>query len=213
MATRDWTRRVNDWRDKARERTRLMSKRTPAKPRPFNHFDTPIEAIEPLLSLLEDEGMVFGEPCLGSGNVAQVLKQGGFICGYTGDIQTGQDVLQWTNQEKVDFAATNPPWDRRRILTNQIIDHLLSLGIPSWLLLPGDWIFNQSSAPWLPFVSDVLSVGRVRWITGTHQSGFENAAWMRFTREPHDGAKLHAQRKRTKCSTSMSISKRRAAST
>lgn len=174
-----------------------MSKRTSGLPRhPNDHYDTPTEAIKPLLPLLENEGPVFAEPCLGSGNITLVLKRGGFLCGYAGDIQTGQDVLEWTNPEKVDFVCTNPPWDRSRALTNRIVDHLVCLGIPAWLLLPTDWLANQNSAPWLPHISDILFLGRVRWIAGTTNGGMENSCWIRFNQGHRGGAKLHGQRKR-----------------
>jgi hypothetical protein len=51
---------------------------------------------------------------------------------------------------------------------------------PTWLLLETDLASTKQAAPFMPSCSDIVSVGRLRWIEGTIMSGKQNFAWYRF---------------------------------
>ena len=50
----------------------------------------------------------------------------------------------------------------------------------TWLLLPADFASNQWFVPFLPQCTDIVAIGRVRWIEGTKGNGYDNFAWYRF---------------------------------
>jgi hypothetical protein len=42
------------------------------------------------------------------------------------------------------------------------------------------WASTVQAAPFLPRCSDIVAVGRVKWIEGTKHTGFDNFAWYRL---------------------------------
>jgi hypothetical protein len=75
----------------------------------------------------------------------------------------------------------------------KLIEHFLRTAPMTWLLLPADWMHNRHAGPFLPSCTDVVSVGRVRWIEGTKMSSMENFAWYRFDVHHSAGPILHAR--------------------
>ena len=47
-----------------------------------------------------------------------------------------------------------------------LIEHFART-LPTWLLLETDWGLNQAGRTFMPSCSDIVSVGRLRWIEGT----------------------------------------------
>jgi hypothetical protein len=157
-----------------------MTKRNPNLPRyPRDNYATPAKAVAPVLFFLNREGEKFAEPCAGDGKLVRHLMDQGFGCAYAGDISTGQDAMAWTDPEDVDFICTNPPWDRE--VLHPLIDHLVSLQKPVWLLIDADWMHTQQAIPYLRFCTHIISIGRVRWIEGTLMDGYDNSCWYRFS--------------------------------
>ena len=177
-----------------------MSKRSPGKfePRPRDFFPTPLKAALPLIPYLRNEGIErFAEPCCGESDLVRHLESFGLTCVYAGDISTGQDALARTSYGAIDAIITNPPYDTKhsRKLMHRLIRHFLRSGTITWLLIDSDWMFTQQAAPFLPACSDIVTIGRLRWIAGTDDDGYDNFAWYRFDADHSDGPRLHWQGK------------------
>ena len=52
-----------------------------------------------------------------------------------------------------------------------LIAHFLRILPTVWLLLETDWASTKQAPPFMPWCSDIVSVGRLRWIEGTTMSG------------------------------------------
>jgi hypothetical protein len=59
---------------------------------------------------------------------------------------------------------------------------------PTWLLVYTDWLFTQQARPFLSRIRDVIVVGRVRWIEGTKDVGYDNCCWLLFDCPRPDGS-------------------------
>ena len=177
-----------------------MSKRAKNKfeMRPRDFYPTPRKAVLPLIPYLHRDGIkTFAEPCCGEGDLIRHLEGFGLVCVYAGDIATGRDALARTSYGACDSIITNPPFDtaHQRRLMHKMIRHFLRSGIPVWLLIDTDWAFTQQAAPFLPACSDIVVIGRVRWIEGSDNDGYDNFAWYRFDADHTDGPRLHWQGK------------------
>jgi hypothetical protein len=58
------------------------------------------------------------------------------------------------------------------------------LALPVWLLLDHDWIANQAAAPHVSRISQIVQLGRVRWIAGSKGNGSANLLWLQFEPAP-----------------------------
>lgn len=156
--------------------------------RPQDAYDTPLDAVLPLLPFLQP-GTAFVEPCAGKGDMVDHLVNHGHRCvgaidvePRRGDIRRGDAMrLRWASTSG--FFITNPPWTR--VLLHGLITHL-SRQTPTWLLFDADWMHTIQAASFMPICRRIVSVGRVRWIEGTDSDGKDNAAWYLFdaTRPP-----------------------------
>ena len=106
-----------------------------------------------------------------------IWKSFGLRCVYAGDIRTGQDALALDDYGAADVIITNPPWSRD--LMHRLIAHFQNIR-PTWLLLDADWAHTKQAAPFLPHCSDIVAIGRVKWIEGSKYTGKDNCAWYRF---------------------------------
>ena len=132
----------------------------------------------------------FAEPCAGDGALVRHLELFGLRCTYVGDIATRQDALARDTYGNADAIITNPPYTRE--LMHALIQHLQRIA-PTWLLLEADWAYTKQAAPFMPSCSDVVAVGRLRWIEGTTMSSYENFAWYRFDARHRAGPIFHAR--------------------
>ena len=139
-------------------------------------YPTPLAAVSPLIPHLGDV-RTFAEPCCGNGSLVRHLESFGLHCVYAGDIATGQDALALDTYGDVDAIITNPPYERKTM--HALIMHFACI-LPTWLLLETDWASTKQAKPFMPFCSDMVSVGRLRWIEGTTMTGKQNFAWYRF---------------------------------
>jgi hypothetical protein len=101
------------------------------------------------------------------------LESFGLRCVYAGDIATGRDALALDTYGGADAIITNPPYERKTM--HALIAHFARV-LPTWLLLETDWAYTKQAAPFMPWSSDIVSVGRLRWIEGTSMSGKQNFA-------------------------------------
>ncbi len=154
-----------------------MGKRSSFKRRPQDAYDTPPEAVAPLLPHLPP-GTFYAEPCAGKLQLVEALGDAGHKCTYAHDIAQGRDALK-TSGFYCDYIITNPPWTRQ--ILHPMIDHFRKL-CPTWLLFDADWMHTKQAIPFLPYCRKIVSVGRVSWMqNGT--GGMENCAWYLFDRD------------------------------
>lgn len=159
-----------------------MGKRSNFDRIPRDFYPTPFEAVEPLLAHLPEK-VWFSEPCAGAGDLVGHLSSVGHVCDQALDIApqvsgiwTG-DALKWRPCSPCDMIITNPPWDRK--ILHPMIEHFSALR-PTWLLFDADWMHTKQSAPFMPWLHKVVSVGRVKWIPDSKMTGKDNCAWYLF---------------------------------
>ena len=142
-------------------------------------YNTPAKAVQPLLRWLEP-GTEFLEPCYGQGALAAALKAAGhrFCGGFDLPLDARKQCYGVRSGE---IFITNPPyWGKPKDLHPLILN--LSNQAPTWLLMPADWLFNQSSSSLTTRLAMVVAIGRVRWIPGSRSDGKDNVAWLLFDR-------------------------------
>ena len=97
-------------------------------------------------------------------------------------------MLEANDFEGADAIISNPPWPWPSYMrggqpegtpTIQIIEHLMAIR-PTWLILSADFAHNVYFEPLAPYCSKIVSAGRVKWMAGTKNTGFDNAAWYLF---------------------------------
>jgi hypothetical protein len=156
---------------------------------PRDFYPTPYAAVPPLIPHLRGV-RTFAEPCCGDGALVNHLESHGLQCVYQGDIAAGQDALSLEHYGDADTIITNPPYTRP--VMHALIEHFARI-LPTWLLLESDWAHTKQAVPYMPRCSDIVSVGRLRWIAGTTMSGYDNFAWYRFDARHRAGPIFHAR--------------------
>ena len=168
-----------------------MGRRSDFKRRPHDAYQTidprAVQALKPYLNGVR----TFAEPCVGQGELLRQLKDTGLMCVLACDILEGIDALQLPNFNGCDAIITNPPWTRQ--LLHPMILHFQQVA-PTWLLFDADWAFNKHAAPFLDQCSDIVAIGRLRWMEGSKTSGKDNAAWYRFDDWHNGGPRFHGRR-------------------
>lgn len=154
-----------------------MSKRSNFERRPMDAYQTiDPKAVNTLLPFIRGVG-TFAEPCCGDLHLVNDLESQGFVCVYYSDITRGNDALEAKGFNEPDAIITNPPWSRP--ILHDMILHFQRIA-PTWLLFDADWAHTGQARPFLPQCSHIVSVGRLKWIEGTTQTGKDNCAWYRF---------------------------------
>jgi hypothetical protein len=132
----------------------------------------------------------FAEPCAGDGALVRHLEAFDLRCVYSGDIRTGQDALALDHYGAADAIITNPPWSRD--VLHGLITHFQNIA-PTWLLLDADWKETRQAAPFLPHCSDIVPIGRVKWIEGSKHTGKDNTCWYLFDSKHTAGPVFHGR--------------------
>jgi hypothetical protein len=161
-----------------------MGKRSTFDRIPRDFYPTPAEAVAPLLPHLPAD-FSFVEPCAGAGDLVRHIEGPGRRCIWAFDIEPQSDDVRVSdafnmrlfNWGPPDLIITNPPWDRS--VLHPMIAHF-SAQRPTWLLFDADWMHTRQSAPFMPWLRKVVSVGRVKWIPGSKMTGKDNCAWYNF---------------------------------
>lgn len=159
-----------------------MGKRSDFERVPRDFYPTPLEAVKPIFTHLAPKTR-FIEPCAGDGALIRHLEGAEHECIHCSDIEPRQPVLAVRDATKDRFYAldsifiTNPPWDRK--LLHPIIENL-SDQAPTWLLFDADWMHTRQSAPFMPRLRKIVSVGRVKWIPDSKMTGKDNCCWYLF---------------------------------
>lgn len=160
----------------------MMGKRSSFDRIPRDFYPTPPEAVAPLIPHLE-YGTSFAEPCAGDGALIRALESAGMSCVDALDIEPRTDIawqgdaLDWHHEASVDAIITNPPWARN--VLHPMIQHF-ARSRPTWLLFDADWMHTRQSAPFMPILRKVVSVGRIKWIADSPFTGKDNACWYLF---------------------------------
>lgn len=161
-----------------------MGKRSDYEREKLDYYPTPHGAVIPLLPHLPPS-IRFVEPCAGAGILIQHLQQHGHKCVSAFDVHPRADgirrhdasFMEKADLNGADFIITNPPWDRHAL--HQIIERSVFL-CPAWFLFDSDWMHTRQAIPYLRHCSMIVSVGRVKWIEGTNNSGMDNCCWYKF---------------------------------
>jgi hypothetical protein len=165
-----------------------MGKRSDFARRERDCYDTPLEAVLPLLPHLK-YGTMFVEPCAGAGALIQHLEANGMSCQRAFDVEPRgpwierQDVLEEGFEPcsaAADMVITNPPWQRATL--HEMIRRFSRLQ-PAWLLFDADWVHTRQAAPYLPWLRRIVSIGRVKWIADSPYTGKDNCAWHLFDQQ------------------------------
>ena len=144
--------------------------------RASDFYPTPPEAVRPLIPHLVRAGVkTFAEPCYGDGSLARHLDElGDLACIVDGDLVHGSDARDWVREDygDVDAVITNPPW------TPDIMAEIMwmqSRFVPAWFLIYSDWLFTRQSAQLMrDRCTDIVPIGRLKWIPDTKSVGFDN---------------------------------------
>jgi len=163
-----------------------MGKRDPEKfekkPRDA-YFTIDPAAVETLVPHLQPSKF-FIEPCAGAGDLAISVASHGFHCAAMYDIEPqGDGVLQrncLSLGEKdawfADHFITNPPFTWK--VLQPILDHLTCF-LPTWLLLPADYMHNVRMGTYMKVCKKVVSIGRLYW-EENKVKGVDNYCWYLF---------------------------------
>lgn len=161
-----------------------MGKRSDFERVPRDFYPTPREAVLPLIPHLPQDHFWFDEPCAGNyALVNHIEKETKGECCLAYDIDPQSpfvvkaDILTDRIALKSGLIITNPPWDRK--ILHPMIELFSDQG-PTWLLFDADWLHTKQSAPFLPRLRKIVSVGRVKWIPDSKMTGKDNCAWYLF---------------------------------
>lgn len=159
-----------------------MGKRSDFSRAPRDFYPTPLEAVLPLLPHLP-YGTMFAEPCAGDGALVDYLEAAGHQCIWESDIQPQRPMMEADAMGLLfmnGVIITNPPWDRK--ILHPMIEWFTHQR-PTWLLFDADWVHTRQSAPFLPLLRKIVSVGRVKWIPDSKMTGKDNCAWHLFDQD------------------------------
>jgi len=179
-----------------------MGKRSDFKRNARDYYTTPLKPVMALAPFLPQEHFTFWEPCAGDGRlIGHIQTSTHGICTFACDIEPQEsdfniiqcDVLNkngdvqddWFMQYQMDtntpdYIITNPPWGVK--LLHPMIKKFTMIA-PTWLLFYADWAHTKRAAPYLEYCSDIVSVGRVKWIENSPHTGKDNVAWYCFHAE------------------------------
>jgi hypothetical protein len=170
-----------------------MAKRSDFKRIERDYYPTPKAAVVPLIPFLPG-GFTYCEPCAGDLRLAlhlDELTDSNCIMTRAYDIEPqddGVDQLDATTLTRADignadYIITNPPWDRTKksgYLLHTLIERFSSLA-DTWLLFDADWAHTVQSEPYMRrLCTDIVSIGRVKWIENSKMTGKDNCAWYQF---------------------------------
>jgi len=139
--------------------------------------------------------ITYAEPCYGQGHLEKNLNSANslFQCRFKSDIDMGIDALTLTKEDLADceMIITNPPWSRQ--ILHSMIEHF-SLLRPTWLLFDANWMNTKQSSFYMKdLCTDVVAVGRLKWIEGTTMSGKDDCSWYLFDKDKNEVTRFHGR--------------------
>lgn len=177
-----------------------MGKRSDFQLKERSFYQTPREAVEPLIPHLS-RWTTYAEPCAGAGALIDALRdlwpEGRLV--FSGDIHPMRDGIETADVMWYDGNAeviiTNPVWPHRRGQPTLETAFHLSSKAPTWLLLPADFCHNRYFHSIKPRCAKCVSVGRVSW-EQNGVSGKDNAAWYLFDAHHYGSMTFHTREAR-----------------
>lgn len=156
------------------------------------------DALKPFIEL----GQQYIEPFAGAGDLVDQLAWAN--CSHESDIEpqpakNGRYImkldafnLQSGHILRNPIMITNCPWDRK--IFHKAIEHFAPM-LPSWFLIDSNWLNTKQSAPYVKkYLTDIVPIGRLKWIEGTTMSGKDDCSWLRFSKDKElDYAKFHGR--------------------
>lgn len=143
-------------------------------------------------------GVKFAEPCAGNGDLIESMHWHGHECIYACDLHPGRAWVDkrsafrldkgWLRLTRAQMFVTNPPWTRATL--HPMIEHLAGL-LPTWLLLDASWAHTAQAAPYLKMCEKVVSVGRVKWFSGSDHMSLDDSAWYLFSSNKTGRTEFH----------------------
>ena len=156
-----------------------MGKRSSFERREADYYPTlDSRAVLPILRFLPP-GTLFSEPCCGLGHLVRHLEAQGLICVHMSDLQLGQDAREYVSPVAV---ITNPPWSRG--LLHELIVWWAMTAPETWLLMDASWAQTRQATPYLSLCTDIVALGRQKWIADSRHTGLDDCAWYRFVARP-----------------------------
>lgn len=143
-------------------------------------YDTPVEAIGPLLPHL-DLTLPYAEPFAGQGNLIDHLRPHLTLV-WCSDIAPRRegipqaDALNCVLGDARQFIS-NPPWSRK--LLHELIVYLSDQG-PTWLLFDSNWANTKQAHPFMERCRKIVAVGRLKWIPDSKHFGKDDCSWYLF---------------------------------
>lgn len=156
------------------------------KRNPRDYYPTPEAAMRPLYPHLPQEPYFVCDPCAGDGRIGKYLMEHteAFMA-FESDIMPQREGMlardAFEVQGPYQCVITNPPWHRPFL--HPFIRHCVEIADFTWLLFDADWIHTRQSIALVPYLTDIVSVGRVKWIEDSKNTGFDNASWYRFSKD------------------------------
>jgi hypothetical protein len=173
----------------------IIGKRSDFKRIPRDYYPTPKAAVEPLLDHLP-YSFNYIEPCAGDGRLVEHLEDltsghgkclvaSDILPQYNANMQIYEmDALDITiDKGVVDLCITNPPWNRKFL--HPFIWSWLDIA-PTWLLFDADWMHTRQSSVLMTYCAKVVSVGRVKWIEDSKNTGKDNCCWYLFDKSKNN---------------------------
>jgi predicted RNA methylase len=152
--------------------------------RKADKYLTPMKPVIPLVPFIHHID-TFDEPCAGDGRLVNHLVKLGKRVRRAFDTEPDSlfvakgDALT-THYDGVDAVITNPPWSRP--ILHDMIAHFVETAAEAWLLFDSNWVNTGQSAYFLKWCTDIVPIGRVKWIEDSeHDGGKEDASWFRFS--------------------------------
>lgn len=148
-------------------------------------YSTPAMALPPLLFHLP-RPVCYLEPTAGNGALVRGLAEHGHTCQLAIDINPAdasivcRDALTLTADDVVgvDMIIGNLPWTWSSF--EPLLEHLLTLGRPIWILRATQWLFNLRSRALVARCGMVQPTRRLRWFPDTKNTAKDDSAWHFF---------------------------------
>lgn len=145
----------------------------------------------------------YAEPFAGKGDLIRNLKENGVTakCTIFTDIEPQDDQIKkfdafdLTKEDllysKVDAVISNPPWTRE--ILHRAIEHFAPK-TETWFLLDANWLFTKQASPYIrKWLTDVVTIGRLKWIEGTKMTGKDDCCWMRFCFDKEEPTRFYGR--------------------
>ena len=135
----------------------------------------------------------YAEPCAAlktdGPRLIDHLSPHGFRCVHDTDVRSGTDAL--TLGPLSVPILTNTP--HARPLMHAMFAHFMAIAPFTWALVDFNWLATIQAAPFIPNCSDVVVIGRVRWIPGSRDMSKDDYAWLRLDAKHTAGPVIHAR--------------------